>query len=176
MYIRTIINNHNIMKCPKCQTEVAEVYKFCPKCRTRLQPVESSQSNGLNSVLPPPTNNVASQASTQPAESPNNLFIFSKNKAIWQIEPGEVACRVNEQAFANLSQVSGLIISSGTTAVVYVDGKKVTELSAGTYEFVSQSEVDKLLEQQVSGFNIPSIWRATLLATITASNSGRLIS
>ena len=54
MYIRTIINNHNIMKCPKCQTEVAEVYKFCPKCRTRLQPVESSLSNGLNSVLPPP--------------------------------------------------------------------------------------------------------------------------
>lgn len=41
-----------------------------------------------------------------------------------------------------------------------MDGKKVTELSAGTYEFVSQSEVDKLLEQQVSGFNIPSIWRA----------------
>jgi len=112
------------MKCPNCGAAVEEKYNFCPKCRTNLK-------------------------DSKPVER-NSPFTIVKNKAIWQIEKGEVARHIDEVQFVNFEHVSGLIINEGVTAIVCVDGKQVAQLHRGVYDFVSQGEIDYILNQRVT--------------------------
>ena len=122
------------MECPKCHQFVEDSWKMCPHCRTQLSPVEKTE------------------------EERNSPLEVYKNKAIWKIMPGEVAYHVRESELENFDQITGLIIEEGVSAHIYVDGNRVAKLSSGFYEFTSQWEIDKILNERTRG--IPSkIWK-----------------
>ncbi|MCM1522059.1 MAG: hypothetical protein NC039_05335 [Muribaculaceae bacterium] len=73
-----------------------------------------------------------------------------KNKAQWLIQPDVIAQRISGSDFENLSNVTGITIQQGVTAYIFVDGTQVAQLSGGTYNFISQSEVDNLLNEQAT--------------------------
>lgn len=123
------------MKCPNCQKFVEDTWKMCPYCRTKLSVVEKTDE-----------------------EKTNPLQVY-KNKAIWNIVPGEIAYHVRESELENFDQISGIIIEEGVTAYIYVDGTRVAELSSGAYEFTSREEIDKVLNERVGGLVNSSAWK-----------------
>lgn len=104
---------------------------FCPNCRVKLIKDNNSTKD---------------EEKTQP----NPVLSLTKNKAIWKVEKGEIARRIDESEFATLSQISGLIVHLGTTAVVCVDGKKVCLLNGGVYDFVTQEEINKVMNERIA--------------------------
>jgi hypothetical protein len=66
-----------------------------------------------------------------------------RGKAIWNIQPGQIARRVTETEFNEIEGLKGVIIQEGCTAVVYVDGELVGTLSGGAYTFPAKSSEEK---------------------------------
>lgn len=152
---RLLIDNSNTpnMKCPHCGFDkIQPNYKFCPKCRTSLQ--DGATAPTAKSFSPSEKTSVkemsvkADEAPAQPQNSQQavNGIDIVKNKAIWSIAPGEVARHITPQEFDNLSNLKGLIIEDGVTAIVYVDGHEVATLSGGVYNFAT----DKIVSQAQS--------------------------
>lgn len=127
------------MKCPNCNTILEADYKFCPKCRFRLNRMPEADNEQSASAQSGESGNFASA---------NHLNVV-KNKATWEIATGEIARHVSESDFANLEFLSGILVQDGTTAVIHIDGKEVAQLSGGTYNFVSDAEATRILEQRV---------------------------
>lgn len=70
-----------------------------------------------------------------------------RGRAIWNIEPGQIARRVTESEFNEIEGMKGVIIQEGCSAVVYVDGELVGTLSGGAYTFPVKSEAEKKAER-----------------------------
>lgn len=110
------------MRCHNCNEVIPdEKMNFCPACKVKL--IKDSDEIKIP-------------------------FSITRNKAIWQIEKGEIARQISESEFATLDHVSGLIVHDGTTAIIYIDGKKICQLNGGVYDFVKQEDIDKVLEQR----------------------------
>ena len=73
-----------------------------------------------------------------------------RGRAIWNIQPGQIARRVTETEFNEIEGLKGVIIQEGCTAVVYVDGELVGTLSGGAYTFPVKSEEDKKAEREAA--------------------------
>ena len=121
------------MKCPNCGTTVPDDYRFCTKCGTAL-------SSSVQSDVP----------------------VTVKNKALWEIQPGEIARKISEADFVNLSTVSGIIVQPGVSAIVFIDGKEAAHVNAGVYNFIEDKEIkaemDKRVEYSgVTGF-VSKLW------------------
>lgn len=71
-----------------------------------------------------------------------------RGKAIWNIQPGEVARRITESEFNEIEGLKGVIIQEGCSAVVYVDGEFVGALSGGAYTFPVKSDAEKKKEKE----------------------------
>ena len=71
-----------------------------------------------------------------------------RGKAIWNIQPGQIARRVTEAEFYEIEDMKGVIIQEGCTALVYVDGDLVGTLSGGAYTFPVKSEAEKKAERE----------------------------
>ncbi len=128
------------MKCPKCGTQVPDNYRFCTECGTDLRVLNDN------------------------AESPANV----NNKALWEIQPGEIARKISENDFINLNTVSGIIVQPGVTALIYIDGKESAQINSGIYNFVDdreiKAEMDKKVEfSGVTGY-ISKIWKGIVKA------------
>jgi len=70
-----------------------------------------------------------------------------RGKAIWNIQPGQMARRISESEFAEIDKLKGVIIQEGCTAVVYVDGEQIGLLSGGAYTFPKRT-ADQLREDR----------------------------
>lgn len=86
-----------------------------------------------------------------------------KNKALWAIQPGEIARRISEVDFVNLSTVSGIIVQPGVTALVYIDGIETAQINSGIYNFVEDNEIKAEMDRKVefsgvTGF-ASKVWR-----------------
>lgn len=114
------------MKCPYCHTDVNEQMHECPLCHKEIAAVK--QTDAITS---------------RPIQT-----IY--NKAIWEIAKGEIARHISERDFANLDNLSGIIIQDGVTAVIQVNGKELAQINGGLYEFVNDAEVSNLMEQRVT--------------------------
>ena len=114
------------MKCPYCHTDVNEQMHVCPFCHKEIAAVK--QTDAITS---------------RPVQT-----IY--NKAIWEIANGEIARHISERDFANLDNLSGIIIQDGVTAVIQVNGKELAQINGGLYEFVNDAEVSNLMEQRVT--------------------------
>ena len=66
-----------------------------------------------------------------------------RGRAIWNIQPGQIARLVSEAEFNEVEGLKGVIIQEGCTAIVYVDGELVGTLSGGAYTFPRKSEAEK---------------------------------
>lgn len=132
------------MKCPHCGFDkIQPTYKFCPKCRTALQNGSAAPAAKSASVSESPStkSRVKDDQPSAPVQENNSSNVggvdIVKNKAIWSIAPGEIARHITPQEFDNLSNLKGLIIEDGVTAIVYVDGHEVATLSGGVYNFAT---------------------------------------
>ena len=139
------------MKCPHCGFDkILPNYKFCPKCRTALQnagatPIVKSYPTANESFsTKTPSLKKKDEDVIEPTsvDSPGGIDVV-KNKAIWTIAPGEIARHITPQEVDNLSNLKGLIIEDGVTAIVYVDGQEVAALSSGVYNFATKEVVAK---------------------------------
>ena len=71
-----------------------------------------------------------------------------RGRAIWNIQPGQIARRITETEFYQIEQLKGVIIQEGCTALVYVDGDLVGSLSGGAYTFPVKSDAEKKAERE----------------------------
>jgi len=74
-----------------------------------------------------------------------------KQKIFWNIQKGEVACRVNESEFIRYDSAQGLIVNDGTTAYIKANGKVLAEIHGGIYDFVDPDELKRVLESRTGG-------------------------
>lgn len=71
-----------------------------------------------------------------------------RGRAIWNIQPGQIARLVTEAEFNEVEGLRGVIIQEGCTALVYVDGELVGTLSGGAYTFPRKSEAEKKADRE----------------------------
>ena len=71
-----------------------------------------------------------------------------RGRAIWNIQPGQVARLVTEAEFNEVEGLKGIIIQEVCTAVVYVDGELVGTLSGGAYTFPKKTEAEKKADRE----------------------------
>lgn len=69
-----------------------------------------------------------------------------KNMAFWKLPDGVIAQYVSPSEIENLKNVRAITIQPGIVARIMVDNRLVAEKRDGVYEFVSQEQIDKLLE------------------------------
>lgn len=59
-----------------------------------------------------------------------------RNKAIWKLQPGELARHIAPDEWVYVSEyLEGLVIEEGTTAIIYIDGQEVAQMGSGMYVF-----------------------------------------
>ena len=152
------------MKCQNCNSELLEDAKFCTTCGT---PVAAAPAGPVcpkcNAPMLPdarfcttcgaavePAAAQASQAPDGQAAGGGELATV-KQKIFWNIQKGEVACRVNESEFIRYDSAQGLIVNDGTTAYIKANGKVLAEIHGGIYDFVDPDELKRVLESRTGG-------------------------
>lgn len=59
-----------------------------------------------------------------------------RNKAIWKLQQGELACHIAPDEWQYVAEhLSGIVIEEGTSAIIYVDGQEVAQMGSGMYVF-----------------------------------------
>lgn len=151
------------MKCQNCNSELLEGAKFCTTCGT---PVAAQPAGGVcgkcNASLLPGAKfctTCGAPAATAPESAPapeaqaaeGGELAAVKQKIFWNIQKGEVACRVNESEFVSYDSAQGLIVNDGTTAYIKANGKVLAEIHGGIYDFVDPDELERILESRRGG-------------------------
>lgn len=151
------------MKCQNCNSELLEGAKFCTTCGT---PVAAQPAGGVCGkcgarLLPGAkfctTCGAPAAAAPESAPAPEAQAVEGgelaavKQKIFWNIQKGEVACRVNESEFVSYDSAQGLIVNDGTTAYIKANGKVLAEIHGGIYDFVDPDELERILESRRGG-------------------------
>ena len=151
------------MKCQNCNSELLEGAKFCTTCGT---PVAAQPAGGVCGkcgarLLPGAkfctTCGAPAAAAPESAPAPEaqaaegGELAAVKQKIFWNIQKGEVACRVNESEFVSYDSAQGLIVNDGTTAYIKANGKVMAEIHGGIYDFVDPDELERILESRRGG-------------------------
>lgn len=69
-----------------------------------------------------------------------------QNKAIWGIQPGEIARRITERELDSVTGLNGFIIQEGCQAMIFVNGNLVASMDAGAYNVPQRSQ--QLMKQE----------------------------
>lgn len=147
------------MKCQNCNSEMMEGAKFCTTCGT---PAAAAPAGGVcpkcNAPLLPDAKfctTCGAPAATAPAPetqvAEGGEMAAVKQKIFWNIQKGEVACRVNEAEFLRYDSAQGLIVNDGTTAYIKANGKVLAEIHGGVYDFVDPEELKRVIETRTGG-------------------------
>lgn len=124
------------MKCPKCGKEMPDSNRFCTNCGSPL---------------------------SISGETDSNVSVI-KNKALWNIQPGEIARKISELDFLNLNTVSGLVVQPGVTAILYINGKEVAQINSGIYNFIEDEKIQAEMDRKVQSTGVTSlvakIWKS----------------
>lgn len=149
------------MKCQNCNSELLEDAKFCTTCGT---PVAAAPAGPVCPKCDAPllpdarfcTTCGAAAGAAAPAEPQapavgGGELATVKQKIFWNVQKGEVACRVNESEFIRYDSAQGLIVNDGTTAYIKANGKVLAEIHGGIYDFVDPDELKRLLESRTGG-------------------------
>lgn len=148
------------MKCSKCNSQLKEGTRFCTSCGTAVEKtgeVANYACANCNAPLKEGARFCTSCGTKVEAGSPvvaePSLAAMStvKQKIFWDIQPGEIARRVNEVEFIQYDSAVGIIINDGTSAYIRSDGKQIAELHGGSYDFVDPEKLDKILESRTGG-------------------------
>lgn len=148
------------MKCQNCNSELLEGAKFCTTCGTPA--AAGGVCKKCNAPLLPDAKfctTCGAPAATAPESAPapetqaaeGGELAAVKQKIFWNIQKGEVACRVNESEFIRYDSAQGLIVNDGTTAYIKANGKVLAEIHGGIYDFVDPDELERILESRRGG-------------------------
>lgn len=66
-----------------------------------------------------------------------------RGRAIWNIQPGEVARRIKESELEEIEKLKGIIVQEGCSALIFANGELVTSLSSGAYLFYKSVEEEQ---------------------------------
>ena len=66
-----------------------------------------------------------------------------RGRAIWNIQPGEVARRISERELEQIEKLKGIIVQEGCSAIIFANGELVATLSSGAYLFYKSIEEEK---------------------------------
>ena len=66
-----------------------------------------------------------------------------RGRAIWNIQPGEIARRISERELEEVEKLKGIIVPEGCTAIIFANGELVSTLSAGAYLFYKNVEEEQ---------------------------------
>lgn len=123
--------------CPNCKKSYGETEKnFCTLCGKKLE-------------------NVANQ------EVFAKEISVIKNKIVWNIPVGEIAYRISEKEMDTLLNAVGIVVDEGVTAYIYIDGRMAAEIHGGTYDFVSNEELQRKLRARFDGMadKLKNVWK-----------------
>lgn len=101
------VASESMLKCPVCGASVSEGAKFCNACGASL----------------------AREEAAGPAVSVRSDYLQ------WNILPGQIAVRIDENDLDEDQKAKGISIQPGVKAIVIVEGKVVGELEPGSYRF-----------------------------------------
>lgn len=164
------------MKCPHCNAPMPDGNKFCTQCGTRLAPLAN------NSAASPENSSFHNENTSRPSEPALETNLSDhhhldttgklRNMAQWRIADGEIARKISEIDFANISTISGIIIQPGVTALIYIDGKEALQLNSGLYNFVSEADVEQIMNMRVESDGISgwvkAKWRSLIKLVLGA--------
>lgn len=108
------------MNCPKCHKPLKEGAKFCVYCGERVAPVQETTPTAAPTAAENPSTDLATDA---------NRYVY------WEIQEGQVARVVQAGELAKFKDIRGVIISEGTTAYIRANGKTISTLAGGAYDF-----------------------------------------
>ena len=129
------------MNCKSCGAPLKkEGAKFCSKCGARQPEATDCKET------------VAAGNGGADDNAGKGMSVV-KQRLYWQVNPGEIACRINEAEFVNYDSLLGIIINDGTTAYIRSNGQLITVVHGGCYDFIAPKELDSLLETRVGGLN-----------------------
>lgn len=66
-----------------------------------------------------------------------------RGRAIWNIQPGEIARKIKESELEEIEKLKGIIVQEGCTAIIFANGELVSTLSAGAYLFYKSVEEEQ---------------------------------
>ena len=66
-----------------------------------------------------------------------------RGRAIWSIQPGQIARKISERELEEIEKLKGIIIQEGCQAIIFANGELVATLSAGAYQFFKSVEEEK---------------------------------
>lgn len=129
--------------CPKCGKELKPNAKFCGGCGTKLESVAASAVNKCphcGKELKPNAKFCGGCGTKLEQSSPVQIsqgkdFSLIANYIRWNMLEGQIAVKIDENDIAAYGKVKGLSIQEGVRALIFVGGKLVTELTAGSYAF-----------------------------------------
>ena len=127
------------MNCISCGAPLMPGAKFCTRCGAKQN--VSSVSTQVN----------AESKAVQEESGQNMPFAQIKQKIYWNIQQGEVARQIKEAEFTKYDTALGVIVNDGTTAYIKANGVLLKELRGGTYDFMSSSELNQVLQTRVGG-------------------------
>ncbi len=149
------------MKCPNCNSELLEGAKFCTSCGAPValaKPATAVCRNCHAPLLPgagfcTSCGTPVAPETPRPVQAPEESGELAsvKQRIFWNIQRGEIACRINEAEFVRYDSAQGLIVNDGTTAVIRANGEKIAEIHGGIYDFIAPEELEKLLESRHGG-------------------------
>jgi len=124
------------MKCPHCGFDkILPMYRVCPKCKQPLS--DSSTSKSIKSEDVPQEQPVSPQEKVKSDIGSVGTLNNTLNYITWTIAPGQIARNISAQEVSSIADVDGVYVQEGVTAVIFVDGLQVAELSGGLYKFAS---------------------------------------
>lgn len=90
-----------------------------------------------------------SRQNTVADESRQNAAAIVRNKAIWKLQPGELARHIAPDEWCYVTEfLEGLVIEEGTSAIIYIDGEEVAQMGSGMYVFDDKHQVAAELESE----------------------------
>ncbi len=131
------------MTCPKCGNEVPEGKKFCGKCGTKLEvaPVVNNATYicaKCGAELTPGKKfcgKCGTPVAAAPSAEKEAEMVMSAGFVHWNILPGQLAAKVDEQDLAAYKDIKGFVVQEGIKALFFADGALVGELPGGKYPF-----------------------------------------
>ncbi len=141
---------NNMKTCPNCGRELKDEAKFCGGCGYKFQEVQSSQNSGTicpscGNPLKPGAKfcgKCGTKIEAVQSSSKSDAEIAKQASFIqWNVLPGQLALKIDSQEIASYGRVKGLVVQEGLRALFFVNGKIISELAAGSYEFKSFPDV-----------------------------------
>ena len=130
--------------------------KYCPNCNKMYGVTDKNFCTLCGEKLEV----VANQKMNSPEDFSKEISVI-KNKIVWNIPVGEIAYRISEKEMDTLLNATGIVVDEGVTAYIYIDGRVAAEIHGGTYDFVSNEELQRKLNARFGGMadKLKNVWK-----------------